>query len=79
MNGSPAEQVLKELLPYLEAPGTQSVAILQFLKDKGLTTDEQLAPYLERAGKTEPPKLCSDAFRGQRFASSLLGNTLWLS
>ena|SRR5438874_5528597 len=70
MNGSPAEQVLKELLPYLEAPGTQSVAILQFLKDKGLTTDEQLAPYLERAGNASSVKWRAARVRMEHLFSS---------
>ena len=47
MDFNVAEQVLEELLPSLEALETQSAAILQFLKDRGLVTDEQLAPYLE--------------------------------
>ena len=50
MDFNVAEQVLEELLPSLEALETQSTAILHFLKDRGIATDEELAPYLERAG-----------------------------
>ncbi|MGH9513467.1 MAG: hypothetical protein ACRD2U_15155 [Terriglobales bacterium] len=46
-----AEQLINELFPYFEALQTQSEAIVQLLKDKGLTTDEKFAPYLEQAGK----------------------------
>jgi hypothetical protein len=51
MSRNPAEDVLNELLPYFEAIDTQNAAIVQFLKDKRVVSDEQLAPYLERAAK----------------------------
>lgn len=49
MNDNPAQQVLSDLFGYLESLETQSGAILQFLKEKGIATDEQLAPCLEQA------------------------------
>ncbi len=49
MESRVAEEILEELLSSLEALETQSGAILQFLKDKGIANDELLAPYLEQA------------------------------
>jgi hypothetical protein len=46
-----AEEFLDELFSSLEAQETQSAAVLQFLKDHGNATDEQLAPYMEQASK----------------------------
>jgi hypothetical protein len=45
-----AQQVFEELLPSLEALDTKCAAILQFLKTKGIATDDELAPYFEQAG-----------------------------
>ena len=46
-----AEEFLDELFSSLEAQETQGAAILQYLKDHGDATEEQLAPYMEQASK----------------------------
>ncbi|MGH9641000.1 MAG: hypothetical protein ACRD3Q_01105 [Terriglobales bacterium] len=48
-DGKVGGQFLHELFSALEDLETQSAGILQFLKDKGLATDQELAPYLEAA------------------------------
>lgn len=52
MDDRPAEQAIRELLPYLEDLETRSQAIFQLLKARDGITDEQLAPYLEQAART---------------------------
>ena len=47
----PLKDILGELFALLEAQETQSAAVLQFLRDQGIATDEKLAPYLEQAGR----------------------------
>jgi len=49
MDAKIAEQILDELAPTFEGIESRSEAILHFLKDKGIATDEELAPYLEQA------------------------------
>jgi hypothetical protein len=50
MDEKAAQEVFDELLPALEALDTKCAAILQFLKDKGIASDDELVPYLEQAG-----------------------------
>jgi hypothetical protein len=50
MDAHVAQELLNELGSSLENLETQQAALLRFLKDKGIVTDEQLAPYLHEAG-----------------------------
>jgi hypothetical protein len=52
MNENIAQEILHELFSSLEALETQSTAVLQFLKDKGIANEEELARYFEQAGNT---------------------------
>lgn len=50
INEDIAQEILHELFSSLESMETQSAAILQLLKDKGLASEEELAAHFERAG-----------------------------
>lgn len=50
MNESIVHEILHEVFSSLEALETQSTAILQLLKDKGLASERELASHLEQAG-----------------------------
>jgi hypothetical protein len=53
---NPIKEVLDGLFTLLETLETQNDAVLEFLKDQGIATDEKLAPYLERAGSASSVK-----------------------
>lgn len=55
-NVEPIKEILDELFSLLETFETQSIAIMQFLKDQGIATDEKLAPYLDSAGNASSVK-----------------------
>jgi hypothetical protein len=44
----PAEQVIEEMLPYLETLDAQIGGIIRLLKDKGITTKAEFAQYAQR-------------------------------
>jgi hypothetical protein len=46
------KQILDELFFSFEDSETQSAALLLFLEDQGIATEEKLAPYFEQAANT---------------------------
>jgi hypothetical protein len=50
MDADLAQELLNKLGSSLESLETQQAVLMQFLKEKGIVTDEQLAPYLSQAG-----------------------------
>jgi len=56
MDDKVAQLILDELFSSLEVLETQTAAVLQFLKEKAGSSDEQLVPYLEQAGKASSIK-----------------------
>lgn len=49
MKDNPTEQIFDDLFRHLEVLETQSGAILQILKDRGVVDEQQFAAYLEKA------------------------------
>ena len=50
INEDVAQEILHQLFSSLEALETQCAAILQFLKEKGIASEEELAVHFEQAG-----------------------------
>jgi hypothetical protein len=72
MEQNAADQLLDELLASFEVLESQNTAILQFLKDKGIATEEQLAPYLEQAATASDIKWRAGRLRIKHLLSSLM-------
>ena len=49
MDSKIVDEIIEELSSPLERVETQSAAVLEFIKDKGIAKDQDLTPYLERA------------------------------
>jgi hypothetical protein len=56
MNDKIAQEILHGLFPAFEALETQSAALLQLLKDKGMANEGELAAHFEQAGKASSVK-----------------------
>jgi hypothetical protein len=61
------QEIFHDLFSSMEALETQNTAVLQFLKDKGIATDEELASHLEQAGNVS-----SVRWRGVRVRADYL-------
>ncbi len=72
MDENVVREMLHELFTSLEALETQNSAITQFLKDKGITNEEELAPFLERAGNTSNVRWLAARVRMDHLLSSAM-------
>jgi hypothetical protein len=70
MNVDLAQELLNELGTSLEDLETQQAALFQFLKDRGVVTEDQLAPYLNQAGKASNVRWRAARVRLERLISA---------
>jgi hypothetical protein len=72
INEDIAREILDELFSSLEALETRSAAILQFLKDKGIASEKELAVHFEQAGNASSVKWRAARLRIDHLLSSAI-------
>src|SRR5947207_13869607 len=72
MDEQVVQQIVDEVLSSLEPLDTQSDGLLQFLKAKGIASDEEVAPYLEQAGKASNVRWLAARLRIKSLISSAM-------
>jgi hypothetical protein len=70
MNVDLAQELLNELGSSLENLEKQHGALLQLLKEKGIVTDAQLAPYLAQSGKASKVRWLGTRIRLEHLISA---------
>ena len=65
------QEIFEQLFQSLETAETQSAALLQFLKAKGIAKDEDLAPYFEQASKASSVRWVATRARINRLLSAV--------
>jgi hypothetical protein len=64
------KELLNELGTSLESLETQQGALFQFLKDKGIVSDNQMVPYLDQAGNASSIRWRATRLRLERVFST---------
>ena len=72
MDEQAVQEIVDEVLSSLEPLDTQSAALLQFLKAKGIASDEELGPYLEQAGRASNVRWLAARVRNRSLISSAM-------
>ena len=71
MDEAVLQEVFEELFQSLETAETQSDAILQFLKAKGIANEEDFEPYFEQASKASSVRWVATRARINRLLSAV--------